>query len=167
MLPAIGGLQIGVVSALEGDPKEEHRIQVKLPIISAEEEGVWARVLSMHAGEEYGVHFLPEIGNEVLVGFLNDDPNQAIVLGSLFSNTNVSPVEYSDDNFEKVIMTKSEIKITMNDELMSITLETPSEKIITIDDDEGVITLKDENNNFITLDARILVLNAGAPRNAA
>lgn len=161
MLPAIGGLQIGVVSALEGDPKEEHRIQVKLPIISAEEEGVWARVLSMHAGEEYGVHFLPEIGNEVLVGFLNDDPNQAIVLGSLFSNTNVSPIEYSDDNFEKVIMTKSEIKITMNDELMSITLETPGEKIITIDDDEDVITLKDKNNNFITMDADGITMESG------
>ncbi|EDP95972.1 type VI secretion system tip protein VgrG [Kordia algicida OT-1] len=161
MLPAISGLQIGVVSALEGDPKEEHRIQVKLPIISPDEEGVWARVLSMHAGEEFGVHFLPEIGNEVLVGFLNDDPNQAIVLGSLFSNTNVSPVEYTDDNFEKVIMTKSEIKITMNDELKSITLETPTEKIITIDDDEGVITLKDENSNILTLNADGITIESG------
>ncbi|WP_046744648.1 type VI secretion system tip protein VgrG [Kordia zhangzhouensis] len=161
MLPAISGLQIGVVSALEGDPKEEHRIQVKLPIISAEEEGVWARVLTMHAGEEYGVHFLPEIGNEVLVGFLNDDPNQAIVLGSLFSNTNVSPVEYSDDNYEKVIKTKSEIKITMNDELKSITLETPAEKIITIDDDEGVITLKDENSNTLTLNSDGITIESG------
>ncbi|MCH2193504.1 type VI secretion system tip protein VgrG [Kordia sp.] len=153
MLPAIGGLQIGVVSALEGDPKEEHRIQVKLPIISPDEEGVWARVLTMHAGEEFGVHFLPEIGNEVLVGFLNDDPNQAVVLGSLFSNTNVSPVKYSDDNFEKVIKTKSELKITMNDELKSIKLETPAEKIINIDDDEGVITLEDENGNSITMNS--------------
>ncbi|AXG71529.1 actin cross-linking toxin VgrG1 [Kordia sp. SMS9] len=161
MLPAISGLQIGVVSALEGDPKEEHRIQVKLPIISAEEEGVWARVLTMHAGEEYGVHFLPEIGNEVLVGFLNDDPNQAIVLGSLFSNTNLSPVEYSDDNFEKVIMTKSEIKITMNDELKSIKLETPAEKIINIDDDEGVITLEDENNNIITMNTDGITIESG------
>jgi Rhs element Vgr protein len=161
MLPAISGLQIGVVSALEGDPKEEHRIQVKLPIISADEEGVWARVLTMHAGEEFGVHFLPEIGNEVLVGFLNDDPNQAIVLGSLFSNTNLSPVEYSDDNFEKVIMTKSEIKITMNDELKSITLETPAEKKITIDDDEGVIKLEDENSNIITMNPDGITIESG------
>ncbi|PTX63129.1 Rhs element Vgr protein [Kordia periserrulae] len=165
MLPAISGLQIGVVSALEGDPKEEHRIQVKLPIISAEEEGVWARVLTMHAGEEYGVHFLPEIGNEVLVGFLNDDPNQAIVLGSLFSNTNLSPVAYSDDNFEKVIMTKSEIKITMNDELKSIKLETPGEKIINIDDDEGVITLQDENSNIITMNSDGITIESGSDIN--
>jgi Rhs element Vgr protein len=161
MLPAISGLQIGVVTALEGDPKEEHRIQVKLPIISPEEEGVWARVLTMHAGAEFGVHFLPEIDNEVLVGFLNDDPNQAIVLGSLFSNTNVSPVEHSDDNFEKVIMTKSEIKITMNDELKSITLETPAEKKIIIDDDEGVITLEDENNNIITMNSDGISIESG------
>ncbi|MEM6721438.1 MAG: type VI secretion system tip protein VgrG [Bacteroidota bacterium] len=161
MLPAISGLQIGVVSALEGDPKEEHRIQVKLPIISPDEEGVWVRVLTMHAGEEYGVHFLPEIGHEVLVGFLNDDPNQGVMLGSLFSNTNLSPVEFSDDNFEKVIMTKSEIKITMNDELKSITMETPAEKVVTIDDDEGVITLKDENNNIITMNADGITIESG------
>jgi len=153
MLPAINGLHIGVVSALEGDPEEEHRIQVKLPIISEEEEGVWARVLALHAGENYGTHFLPEIGNEVLVGFLNDDPNQAIVLGSLFSNTNTSPIEYSDDNFEKVIMTKSEIKITLNDELKSITLDTPDGKMISIDDDSAEVTIKDENDNIILMNS--------------
>lgn len=161
MLPAIGGLQIGVVSALEGDPDEEHRIQVKLPIISAEEEGVWARVLTMHAGENYGVHFLPEIGHEVLVGFLNDDPNQAVVLGSLFSNTNTSPIEHSDDNFEKVIMTKSEIKITMNDELKSITLDTPAGKLITLDEDEAYIKLEDENGNSIIMDADGITMESG------
>lgn len=161
MLPAIGGLQIGVVAALEGDPDEEHRIQVKLPIISAEEEGVWARVLTMHAGENYGVHFLPEIGHEVLVGFLNDDPNQAVVLGSLFSNTNTSPIEHSDDNFEKVIMTKSEIKITMNDELKSITLDTPAGKLITLDEDEAYIKLEDENGNSIIMNADGITIESG------
>jgi len=58
-------------------------------------------------------------------------------------------------------MTKSEIKITMNDELKSITLETPAEKIITIDDDEGVITLKDENNNILTLNADGITMESG------
>lgn len=161
MLPAINGLHIGVVSALEGDPEEEHRIQVKLPIISEEEEGVWARVLALHAGENFGVHFLPEIGNEVLVGFLNDDPNQAIILGALFSNTNTSPIEYSDDNFEKVIMTKSEIKITLNDELKSITLDTPEGKMISIDDDAAEITIKDENDNIIVMNSDGISMTSG------
>ena len=132
-----------------------------MPIISAEEEGVWARVLAMHAGENYGVHFLPEIGHEVLVGFLNDDPNQAIVLGSLFSNTNTSPIEYSDDNFEKVIMTKSEIKITMNDELKSITLDTPAGKLITLDEDEAYIKLEDENGNSIIMNSDGITIESG------
>lgn len=161
MLPAIGGLQIGVVTALEGDPDEEHRIQVKLPIISPDEEGVWARVLTMHAGENYGVHFLPEIGHEVLVGFLNDDPNQAIVLGTMFSNTNTSPIEHSDDNFEKVIMTKSEIKITMNDELKSITIDTPAGKLITLDEDAGYIKFEDENSNIITMNEDGITIESG------
>lgn len=161
MLPAINGLQIGVVSALEGDPDGEFRIQVKLPIISAEEEGVWARVLTSHAGENYGAHFLPELGHEVLVGFLNDDPNQAIVLGSLFSNTNTSPIELSDDNYEKVIMTKSEIKITLNDENKSIALDTPDGKQIILDDNEAAIILKDENSNTITMNSDGISIESG------
>lgn len=161
MLPAINGLQIGVVSALEGDPDGEFRIQVKLPIISAEEEGVWARVLTSYAGENYGVHFLPEIGHEVLVGFLNDDPNQAIILGALFSNTNTSPIEISDDNYEKVIMTQSEIKITLNDENKSIALDTPDGKQIILDDNEAAIILKDENSNTITMNADGISIESG------
>ncbi len=161
MLPAINGLHIGVVSALEGDPEEEHRIQVKLPIISEKEDGIWARVLALHAGENYGVHFLPDIGNEVLIGFLNDDPNQAIVLGSLFSNTNTSPISYADDNFEKVIMTNSEIKITLNDDKKSITLDTPDGKIISIDDDAAEVNIKDENNNVILMNSDGISITSG------
>ncbi len=161
MLPAINGLQIGVVSALEGDPDEEHRIQVKLPVISPDEEGVWARVLSPHAGENYGMHFLPEIGDEVLLGFLNDDPNNAVVLGSLFSNANTSPIAYSDDNYEKVIMTKSEVKIAINDDKKIIALTSPAGKEIRMDEDEGVITLLDENSNIITMNSDGVSIESG------
>ncbi|MEI7660860.1 MAG: type VI secretion system tip protein VgrG, partial [Bacteroidota bacterium] len=43
MIPAVHGLQIGVVTALEGDPDNEYRIRVKIPIVNNEEEGIWAR----------------------------------------------------------------------------------------------------------------------------
>ena len=159
MLPAINSLQIGVVSALEGDPDSEFRIQVKLPIISAEEEG---------SGHEFSHHMqakgtgtlLPELGHEVLVGFLNDDPNQAIVLGSLFSNTNTSPIELSDDNYEKSNNDQSEIKITLNDENKSIALDTPDGKQIILDDNEAAIILKD-NSNTITMNTDGIGIESG------
>ncbi len=165
MLPAISGLQIGVVTALEGDPDSEHRIKVKVPIVNEEEEGVWARVLSPYAGENYGMQFLPEIETEVLLGFLNNDPNQAVVLGGLYSNINTAPMEFTDDNFEKVIMGNSEIKILFNDDTKTITIETPAGKSIILDEDEGVIKLEDENNNIVTMNSDGISIESGADIN--
>ncbi|MFZ3088483.1 MAG: type VI secretion system tip protein VgrG, partial [Methylotenera sp.] len=74
LIPAVSGLQIGIVTALESDPAGEDRIKVKLPMVSTTEEGVWARLSTLDAGKERGTFFRPEIDDEVIVGFLNDDP---------------------------------------------------------------------------------------------
>ena len=81
LVPAIAGLQVGIVSQLEEDPEGEERILVQLPIVNSEEEGIWCRVATLDAGENRGSFFRPEIGDEVIVGFINDDPSQAVVLG--------------------------------------------------------------------------------------
>ena len=165
MIPAVSGLQVGVVTALEDDPAGEQRIQVQLPLIHQDSDGVWARVLSQYAGENFGMHFLPEIGTEVLIGFLNDDPHQAIVLGGLFSNKNVSPQEFKDDNFIKTIVTKGEIKLEIDDDKKIIKIETPNGNIITADDDEGQILLEDENGNTVTLNSDGIELNSASDIN--
>ncbi|HEY9115534.1 MAG TPA: type VI secretion system tip protein VgrG, partial [Bacteroidales bacterium] len=77
LLPGIHGVQIGVVSALEGDPDGEDRIQVKLPVIDPNDEGIWSRISTLDAGENRGSFFRPEIGDEVLVAFINGDPRDA------------------------------------------------------------------------------------------
>ena len=50
-------------------------------------------------------------------------------------------------------MTNSEIKITLNDELKSITLDTPDGKQISIDDDAAEVSIKDENDNIIVMNS--------------
>ncbi|MCH7399183.1 type VI secretion system tip protein VgrG [Belliella sp. DSM 107340] len=152
LLPAVKGLQIGLVSQLE-DPDGEDKILVKIPIINAEDEGVWCRVSSLDAGESRGVFFRPEIGDEVVVGFLNEDPNQPIVLGGLHSSAKPAPITANDDNHEKGIITRSELKITFNDETKAITIESPGGKKIILDEDAQNISIEDENNNQIILDA--------------
>lgn len=152
LLPAVKGLQIGVVSQLE-DPDGEDKILVKIPIINSEDEGVWCRVSSLDAGESRGVFFRPEIGDEVVVGFLNEDPNQPIVLGGLHSSAKPAPITGNDDNHEKGIITRSELKITFNDETKTITIESPGGKKIVLDEDAKNISIEDENNNQIILDA--------------
>lgn len=151
LMPAINGLQIGIVSQLEEDPEGEERILVRIPIIDSEEQGVWCRVTSLDAGENRGAFFRPEIGDEVIVGFINQDPSDAIVLGMMNSSTKPAPLVASDDNHEKGFFTRSEMKILFNDDKKSLKISTPAGKLIALDEDEGTILLEDEHSNKITM----------------
>src|SRR5262249_8908533 len=110
LIPAISGLQIGIVTQLENDPDGEHRIQVRLPIIDKDADGIWARVACVDAGNERCSFFRPEVNDEVIVGFINDDPRQAVVLGMLNSSANPVPTDVfpeNDDNNIKGFVTRS------------------------------------------------------------
>ena len=162
LLPAIKGLHIGIVSQLEGDPDGDDRILVKLPIISSDDEGIWCRLATLDAGENRGSVFRPEIEDEVIVGFINDDPNDGIVLGGLHSSAKPSPIPPSDDNHEKGFVTRSEMKLIFDDDKKSITIETPAGKVVTLDEDAGEIRIEDDNSNIITIDsAGIAMESAG------
>ena len=151
LFPAIQGLQIGLVTELEGDPDGEDRIQVRLPIINTEEQGIWARVASLDAGENRGAFFRPEIGDEVIIGFINDDPGEAVVLGMLNSSAKPAPLQGSNDNHEKGFFTRSEMKIHFNDDEESITISNADGNTVEIKKAE--INLMDSNNNEIKMNA--------------
>ena len=150
---AVYGLQTGVVTQLESDPDGEDRILVKLPVVDNEVQGTWARVSTLDAGENRGSFFRPEIGDEVIVGFINANPNNAVVLGMLNSSAKPAPLPASDDNHEKGFFTRSEMKLVFNDDKKSVILETPAGKKISVDEDAGVIQLEDENGNKFTLNS--------------
>lgn len=152
LLAGVQGLQIGIVTQLESDPDGENRILVRLPIISGSEQGIWARVSTLDAGKERGSFFLPEIGDEVIVGFINGDPNHPVVLGMMNSSAKAAPLTAADANNEKGFTTRSKMKFIFNDDKKSVVLETPAGKKITVDEDAGVIKLEDENSNVITMD---------------
>jgi Rhs element Vgr protein len=153
IIPAIKGLHIGIVTQLQDDPDGEDRILVKIPIINSEEQGIWCRIASLDAGENRGAFFRPEIEDEVIIGFINEDPNNAIVLGMLHSSGKPAPIVASDDNNEKGFVTRSEIKLMFDDEKKSISIETPAGKKIVLDEDAGTIVIEDENSNVITIDS--------------
>jgi len=153
LLPAIAGLQIGIVSQLEEDPDGEERILVQIPIINNEEQGIWCRVSSLDAGENRGTFFRPEIGDEVIIGFINEDPNDAVVLGMLHSSAKPAPITASDDNHEKGFITRSEMKVVFDDDKKSINISTPAGKLIALDEDAGTIVIEDDNSNVITIDS--------------
>ncbi|MDO3423369.1 type VI secretion system tip protein VgrG [Chryseobacterium sp. APV1] len=161
IIPSISGLHIGKVSQLESDPDGEDRILVQIPIINNEEEGIWARVATLDAGENRGSFFRPEIGDEVIIGFINDDPNDAVVLGMLNSSAKPAPIVASDDNNEKGFVTRSKMKMIFNDDKISYTLETPKGKKITVDEDADVIKIEDEHKNTLTLNKDGISMESG------
>ena len=150
---AVYGLQIGIVTQLESDPDGEDRIKIKCPMIDKDSEGIWARIASLDAGENRGAFFRPEIEDEVIVGFINDNPNDAVVLGMLNSSAKPAPLTAADANNEKGFVTREKIKFIFNDEKKSAVLETPGGKKITVDDDAGIVKLEDENSNAITMNS--------------
>lgn len=151
LLPAIEGLQIGVVTKLEADPDGEDRIMVRIPIIHKDDEGAWCRISSLDAGNERGFFFRPEINDEVIVGFINNDPRHGIVLGMLNSSALPAPITAADDNHEKGYVSRSKMKMIFNDEKKSINIETPGGHKIIIDEDQKKIELEDMNGNKISM----------------
>jgi Rhs element Vgr protein len=162
MLPAVQGLQIGKVTDLENDPDSEDRIRVSLPIIDADEDGVWSRVACLDAGDNRGTFFRPEVGDEVLVGFLNNDPRNPIVLGQLNSSAKPAPLKASNDNDEKGYVSRSGMTLIFNDSENSVKITTPAGKKVTLSEQDGVITIEDENSNKISMDdSSITVQSSG------
>lgn len=161
LVPAVRGLQYGVVSQLQDDPLGEYRVMVKLPIVNSEEQGVWCRLSTLDAGENRGSFFLPEIGDEVLVAFINEDPNNAVIVGMLNSSAKPAPLKAEDANNIKGFITRSEIKFLFDDEKKSVTIETPGGKKVVIDDDAGEITLQDENSNTIKMSSDGISIESG------
>lgn len=153
LFPVVNGLQIGIVTQLEDDPENENRVLVNIPMIDKGSKGLWARVATLDAGENRGSFFLPEIGDEVILGFINDNPQDAVILGMLNSSAKPAPLDASDENHEKGFVTRSGIRLLFNDDEKSIVMETPGGKKVVLDEDAGMIQLEDEYGNRIILDS--------------
>jgi Rhs element Vgr protein len=159
LVPGVNGLQIGIVIQLENDPDKQARVKIQLPLVDGHE-GIWARVASLDAGDGRGSFFRPEIKDEVVVGFFNDDPRHPVILGMLNSGAKPAPIEAKDANPEKGFVTRSKMKFIFNDEKKTVCLETPKGKKIEISDEDDSITVSDQHQNKITLSADGITLDS-------
>jgi len=155
LLPAVSGLQIGVVDRFEEDPAKEYRVKVLLPGIDEKKGTVWARLASPDAGKGRGSFFRPEPGDEVVVGFFNDDPRQAVILGAMYGSKNTPPADLSQltrENKKKAIVTKKGTTIGfVDDSKSSVFIQTPDSNKIVLDDDAQAIRISDQHGNTITM----------------
>jgi uncharacterized protein involved in type VI secretion and phage assembly len=79
------GLVIGLVTNIQ-DPESLGRVRVQFPTLGDSIEGIWARVALPGAGPDAGLSFMPQIDDEVVVGFEHGDTRRPVVLGSLHNS---------------------------------------------------------------------------------
>ncbi|MEO6540310.1 MAG: phage baseplate assembly protein V, partial [Ferruginibacter sp.] len=98
-----------------------------------------------------GSFFRPEVGDEVIVGFIDNNPLHAVILGAVHSSKNASPVTPADDNHIKGIYSREKMKWQMDDEKKEMLFDTPAGNKILISEDKKGITLEDQNGNKMVM----------------
>jgi len=159
MIPNTQGLEIGQVTSLD-DPEGQNRIQVYLPTFESRPV-FWARMARPYAGNEYGVFFNPEIGDEVVIGFLNNDPRAPMILGALHSSTKPLSNVQNDDNFIKGIKTKTGMAISFNEDAKRINIIAKENLFITISDEDEHLVLNYKNNTIEMNESGISLTSSG------
>lgn len=153
LLPGISGLYNATVKKIDADPDSAYRILINLPLFDSTGQGLWARLANFYSTSGAGAFFLPEIGDEVIVGFLNDDPCYPIILGSLYS-ANRKPyatLNPNTKNTHKAIVSNSKLRIDFDDENVILTVTTPQNNSIVLDDKNKQIKVSDQNGNSMVL----------------
>lgn len=96
VVPRVPGVATAVVTDNK-DPQEMGRVKLKIPWLSADAESSWARVAAPGAGNNAGVVWLPQVGDEVLIAFEQGDIEYPVVLGGLWNGQDKIPFDYAQD----------------------------------------------------------------------
>ena len=160
LLPGMEGLHTAVVKKLDGDPQKQYRIQVELPWMEGQDKLLWARLSTLYATNGSGSFWLPEPNDEVLVGFVNNNPANPVILGSIYGEKHKPPYEYEAENNKKALVTRQKMRIEFDEEKKIITVSTPGKNTVEISDDGKHIRLTDENKNEIMMDKNGITLSS-------
>jgi uncharacterized protein involved in type VI secretion and phage assembly len=162
------GLYPALVSDLK-DPDGQGRVKVTLPWAPDAGNGeyeAWARLATLMAGSNRGTWFIPDVGDEVLVGFEAGDPRRPYVLGCLWNGKDSAPdsIDAAARNERKVIRSRNGIKVTLEDKQGQerLQLETPGGQKVTLRDGPGSIEIDDSNGNTVKLEAAGITVTAAA-----
>ncbi|ENQ5773340.1 type VI secretion system tip protein VgrG [Vibrio fluvialis] len=112
--PQVDGPMIATVVGPQGEEifcDEHGRVKLHFPwdrySNGDEHSSCWVRVSQGWAGSQYGMIAIPRIGHEVIVSFLNGDPDQPIVTGRTYHATNTAPYTLPDNKTKTVLRTET------------------------------------------------------------
>jgi uncharacterized protein involved in type VI secretion and phage assembly len=147
------------------DPENSGRVKVRVPRAGAAGEAdheLWARIATLMAGNNRGTWFIPDVNDEVLVAFEGGDARRCFVIGALWSSTNPPPATMEADNNQKLLRSRSGIKITLDDQSgqESFLIETPGGQKITLKDDASAIEITDSSGGAVKLEQGTITVKA-------
>ncbi|VWC49499.1 Rhs element Vgr protein [Burkholderia lata] len=72
-----------------------------------ENSSCWIRVAQSWAGKSFGAQFMPRVGDEVVVTFINGDPDRPLITGSVYNGVNLPPYALPDNQTQSGIKTRT------------------------------------------------------------
>lgn len=113
-IPVVEGVQTATVVGPTGEEiyTDEHgRVKVQFHWDrygkSDSESSCWVRVSQIWAGSGYGGMFIPRIGQEVIVDFLEGNPDKPIIIGRVYDGVNRPPYDLPAEKTKSTIKTNS------------------------------------------------------------
>lgn len=151
-IPAAHGLQTAKVQSISNDPDTLFRVKVLLQTTGASQKGLWARLSTLYATDKNGSFFFPEIGDEVVIGFIDGDPRHPVILGSVYSDARNAAITPPDENnYIKQLTTKSNLKVSFDDQNKIIEISTPAGNSVILTEKDQSIVITDQNQNSIKM----------------
>jgi phage baseplate assembly protein V len=86
------GVEEGIVTSVAQNISREARLMVKL-VRRDDQTELECRMCNSYAGNDYGFYFVPQVGDEVLVAFIQGDMRLPVILGGLYNGQDKPPVE--------------------------------------------------------------------------
>jgi uncharacterized protein involved in type VI secretion and phage assembly len=103
------------------------------------------------------------LGDEVVVGFFNEDPRSAVILGNLYNSKRKPPFPFEEKkNAKKGLVTKSGSKLEFDDDLCTITLGTKEKLSLVMDEKKQTVTITEtEGKASFKLDKTGITMGIG------
>ncbi|HYH51108.1 MAG TPA: VgrG-related protein, partial [Acidimicrobiia bacterium] len=175
---ALGASLVVAVVTNKNDPDKLGRVKVKLSGVADQVESAWARVVSVGAGDTRGLQVIPDVGDEVLIGFEYGDVRRPLVIGGLWSGRHAHPkhptsgakdgavwqtkgghnLSMSDgsgaESYARLALASGKTSLRLGGDASS--LETESDLTL---DSAGAVTIKGKTD--VTVEAQNITVEAG------
>jgi uncharacterized protein involved in type VI secretion and phage assembly len=146
------GVAVAIVTQNEDDQKL-CRVKVRYPWHDKPGESYWARLSMPMAGPDRGLVLIPEVDDEVLVGFEREDLRFPYVLGALWNGKDKPPRANEDGKNDKRILQSRKKHYLLFDDGSKGVVELAHEKGRKVTFDDTGFAVQDENGNTVKVDS--------------